>query len=46
MKFKKPFSLLGSYLATGGDEKMIEKLPVLSSTPTSSLEEAIDEFQC
>ena len=36
---------LGSYLATGGDEKMIEKLPVLSDAPITSLEEAIDEFQ-
>ena len=36
---------LGSYLATGGDEKMIDKLPVLSDSPISSLEEAIDEFQ-
>ena len=36
---------LGSYLATGGDEKMIEKLPVLSASPITSLEEAIDEFQ-
>ncbi len=34
---------LGSYLATGGDEKMIEKLPVLSDAPITSLEEAIDE---
>jgi len=33
---------IGSHLAADGDEKMMDKLPVISSTPTSNLEKSID----
>ncbi|MEC7527343.1 MAG: cob(I)yrinic acid a,c-diamide adenosyltransferase [Bacteroidota bacterium] len=33
---------IGSHLAADGNEKMIDKLPVISSTPTSNLEKSID----
>ena len=33
---------IGSHLAADGDEKMMDKLPIISSTSTSNLEKSID----